>query len=252
MYNNINKDWYVNMVTNGLKYLSIYEELKQRIVDNKYNIGELFPPEPELQKEFSASRITVRRSVQMLVDEGFLKRMPGVGTVVLSNKGSLQLNTLTSFAKDNQHKKITSKIVTYRVSQVPEPSVAFKMDLSLNDLISYQERIRYIDDKPIGFQRIYVPFSIGLNEKDLSDPKISIYKVFEEKGHKVNSADENIEAIISDSELSQYLGLKEGSPVLYVQRLTRDKSQKVIEYAEIYYRGDHYHYTLKLKAPNEQ
>ena len=36
---------------NSVKYLSIYEELKKRIIEKKYDEGTLFPPEPELQKE---------------------------------------------------------------------------------------------------------------------------------------------------------------------------------------------------------
>lgn len=236
------------MVISNVKYIAIYEELKQRIVDQQYDIGSLFPSEPELQREFSASRITIRRSVQMLVDEGFLQRMPGIGTVVMSNKGELQLSTLTSFAKDNQNKKITSKIVRYQMKYSPKPIVLFRLQLSSNDTVSYQERIRYIDDKAIGFQRVYVPPFVEMDELALSDSKLSIYKYFEEKGHKVSQAKEMIEAVIADDELAGYLDIEKGSPLLYVQRVTRDQMGKVIEYAEIYYRGDRYHYTLDLNA----
>ncbi len=236
------------MVIRNVKYISIYEELKQRISDEKYDVGSLFPAEPELQKEFNASRITIRRSVQMLVDDGFLQRMPGVGTVVVSNKGALQLNTLTSFAKDNQNKNVKSEIVQYQVLYSPKPIVLFRLELSSNDTVAYQERIRYIDDIPIGFQRIYVPSFIGLDETVLSNPDLSIYKLFEDKGHKVSQAKEMIEAVIANNELSKYLQIDKGSPLLYVQRITHDQSGKIIEYAEIYYRGDKYHYTLDLNA----
>ena len=233
---------------NSVKYLSIYEELKKRIIEKKYDEGTLFPPEPELQKEFGASRITVRRSVQMLVDEGFLQRMPGIGTVVISNKGALQLNTLTSFAKDNRNKKITSKIVDYQIGGTPKPVGMYQLQLRVDDKGAYQSRIRYIDGKAIGFQRVYIPETIEITDEILRDSKLSIYEYFQEKGHTVTSAQEIIEAVNSDEILSDYLGIDIGSPMLYVKRVTKDQNDKIIEYAEIYYRGDQYHYKLQLKS----
>lgn len=232
----------------NIKYLSIYEELKQRIIDNKYIIGELFPAEPELQQEFNASRITIRRSVQMLVDDGYLQKMPGVGTIVISNKGSLQLNTLVSFSKDNQNKNNKSEIVSYKLRYAPKSVVLYYLKLSQNDVVAYQERIRYIDDEPIGFQKIYVPSFVGLDEQSLNNPTQSIYQLFEEKGHKVSKARELIEAVTADEILANYIQIEKGTPLLYVQRITEDISGKVVEYAEIYYRGDRYHYTIDLKA----
>lgn len=236
------------MSMNCVKYLSIYEELKQRIIEKKYDEGTLFPSEPELQKEFGASRITVRRSVQMLVDDGFLQRMPGIGTVVISSKGSLQLNTLTSFAKDNAKKKTTSKIVDYKIGVVPKPVVLYNLQLPINEKVSYQSRIRYIDGKAIGFQRVYIPETIEVTEDVLKNPELSIYEYFQEKGHIVTSAQEIIEAVNSDKELAGYLGIEPGLPMLYAKRVTKDQNEKIIEYAEIYCRGDQYHYKVQLKS----
>lgn len=238
------------MMTSDLKYMTIYRTLKHRIAEGRYKVGELFPTEPELQREFGASRITVRRSVQMLVDEGFLQRMPGVGTVVLSSKGSLQLNSLVSFAKENQSKSLSSEIVRYRAVLAPKPIVLYRLGLSANDTVAYQERIRYVDGEPVGFQRIHVPSFMGLDEDVLSNRSISLYELFEEKGHKVLDAEETIEAVSADDILSGYLRIEVGSPLLYVQRTTRDQGERVVEYAEIYYRGDSYQYSAKLRAAN--
>ncbi|WP_082191017.1 family 1 glycosylhydrolase [Peribacillus loiseleuriae] len=52
-----------------------FEELKQKITNGDYPIGDLFPAEPDLQKRYNVSRITVRHAVQLLVDEGYVQRI---------------------------------------------------------------------------------------------------------------------------------------------------------------------------------
>lgn len=74
------------MKRNKVKYLAIYEELQQQIINGDYLVGDLMPAEPDLQKRYNVSRITVRHAVQLLVDEGYVERIHGVGTIVLSQK----------------------------------------------------------------------------------------------------------------------------------------------------------------------
>ncbi|EUJ26529.1 GntR family transcriptional regulator, partial [Listeria grayi] len=74
------------MKGNNIKYVTVYNHLKQDIISGKYPVGSLFPAEPDLQKHYNVSRITIRHSLQLLVDEGYIKRIHGVGTIVLSQK----------------------------------------------------------------------------------------------------------------------------------------------------------------------
>lgn len=113
------------MRTNSIKYLSIYEDLKEEIINGTYPIGGLFPAEPELQTLFGVSRITVRHAVQLLVDEGYLQRIHGVGTVVVSQKESLQLQNLLSFSEEYKgagHSAACLMIQPFAVNSTPPHS----------------------------------------------------------------------------------------------------------------------------------
>lgn len=68
------KDLVLDSYTNGLLYLQLETELKQKMLVGEYAVGERIPTEPELCEEYGVSRITVRRAVQDLVDEGLLKK----------------------------------------------------------------------------------------------------------------------------------------------------------------------------------
>ncbi len=230
-----------------LKYLSIYENLKKDIIEGKIKVGERFPAEPELVKKFNASRITVRHSVQMLVDEGYLEKLSGIGTIVISDKGSLQLKSLMSFSEENKNRNIESIITDFSMNIEASLYVSSQLKLPKDKKIHYQEKIRKIDSLTVGFQRVYIPNSIELNENEISDPNLSLYNLFNQKGHSVKSATETIESILSDNKLSKYLEVKLNSPLLLVRRTTRDKFSRVIEYAEIYYRADRYKYQLELE-----
>jgi GntR family transcriptional regulator len=239
------------MQAGNTKYLLIYKELKKEIISGIFTIGETFPSEPELQARFGASRITVRHSVQMLVDDGYLQRIVGVGTVVISQKSSLQLQTLMSFSEENKNTMSQSTILSYDTELKPSALISSKLKLSNDLLVSCQERLRWVDEIPIGYQRVYCPQFIGLSEEELGTPNISLYKLLKEKGYIVKNAEETIESIVANQTYAKYLQVKEGSPLLFIQRVTSDEKERIVEYAEIVYRGDMYRYKVQLTAQEE-
>ncbi|MFD1385996.1 GntR family transcriptional regulator [Oceanobacillus oncorhynchi subsp. oncorhynchi] len=236
------------MKGNSVKYIAIYEELKQQIINGEFVVGDLLPAEPELQKRYNVSRITVRNSVQLLVDEGYVQRIHGVGTIVLSKKESLQLQTLLSFSEENNGRAIESLLISFKENIQASPLVCSQLELPKGAMVSCHERLRLIDDVPIGFQRVYCPDFIQLSSEELNAPDVSLYQLFRQKGYVINKAKETIESVIADKYLADYLKVPENSPLLYVQRMTEDQQGRLIEYAEIFNRGDRYRYNVQLQA----
>ncbi|MGG5372224.1 GntR family transcriptional regulator [Enterococcus sp. AZ196] len=237
------------MKGNSVKYLAIYEELKQEIINGAYTVGETFPAEPELQQRFNVSRITVRHAVKLLVDEGYLQRIHGVGTIVLSQKESLQLQTLLSFTEENNDRDAHSSLYSFNESVVADPTVCSHLELPKGATVSCHERVRWVDGIPISFQRVYCPSFIKLVSEELEAPDASLYKLLREKGFVVTKAQETIESVISDKQLAECLNIEENKPLLYVERVTRDQKDRLIEYTEFFYRGDRYRYNVQLQVP---
>lgn len=63
-------------------YRSIYKDLKKKIIDGVYKIDDCLPTEDELTKQYFTSRITIKKAMQLLVQEGYVIRYPGRGTFV--------------------------------------------------------------------------------------------------------------------------------------------------------------------------
>jgi GntR family transcriptional regulator len=57
---------------------------------------------------------------------------------------------------------------------------------------------------------------------------------------------QEIQAQITDSEISSHLGVEAGSAVLYVETFLEDASGAPLEYSKTFYRGDYYKYTVAL------
>lgn len=75
-------------------YLSIYKAMKERILGGEFRSGDRFPPERQLKDEYNTTHVTVRKALSLLVEEGFIERYSGRGTVVVfsPDKTSSQSN----------------------------------------------------------------------------------------------------------------------------------------------------------------
>ena len=63
-------------------YADIYQTLKARIDGGQWQAGTTLPSENELCTEFGVSRNTVRRALELLIDEALIIRKPGIGSSV--------------------------------------------------------------------------------------------------------------------------------------------------------------------------
>lgn len=63
-------------------YRDIYADLKLRISDGRYPAGKRLPSEDELAEEFHVSRITIKSALELLRNDGLIKRIQGKGTFV--------------------------------------------------------------------------------------------------------------------------------------------------------------------------
>jgi GntR family transcriptional regulator len=66
------------------RYQAIADELRTRISSGDYTAGRLLPSESNLSKEFSVSRVTVRRALEQLREAGILDARQGLGWYVAS------------------------------------------------------------------------------------------------------------------------------------------------------------------------
>lgn len=233
-------------------YYQLKEILRSWIIEGHFDTGAKFPSEQELQRRFGVSRITVRRALTELVDEGFLTREQGRGSFVVKPWLREPLGPLTSFTEEMRKRGIpcASKILDFQV--VTDQEVAQKMSVPLDEQIIRLQRVRFAYGEPIALQTNYIrhKFCPDLVNRGLIDD--SVYKTLEEGyGLRLMWAEQTMVAKPADEYEAQLLKSKPGHPLLAFERLTYLENGEVIEYVRSVYRGDRYKFVMTLKRVRE-
>ncbi len=234
-------------------YYQLKEILRSWITLGKFDTGGQFPPERELVEKYAVSRMTVRRALSELVNEGLLVREQGRGSFVVRPRVQEQLRRLTSFTEDMKLRGVStdSKIIDFRV--VTDDAVAGKMEIPADERLFRLQRIRLVKGEPIALQTAFIRqrFCPDLLEKGLIQG--SLYKTLEEGyGLRLGRAVQTIEAKLADTYEGEMLGINLSQPVLGLERLTFLQNGQPIEYVRSTYRGDRYRFTVELQRQKSE
>jgi len=98
-----------------VKYLAIYQKIKQQILDGEYKVNEKIPSSPILAEEFDVSVLTIKKALDLLVRDGYIIRRRGSGTVVQDwhqQEKARMIQTLTG-TKAVYGSEVESKIIEF-------------------------------------------------------------------------------------------------------------------------------------------
>lgn len=228
-------------------YYQLKEIFRSWIIAGRFNSGERFPSESELQKHFQVSRMTVRRALTELVQEGFLIRERGRGSFVVRPRVQSQLRRLTSFTEDMQLRglRVDAMFLDFRV--VCDVEVARKMGVVEDEELVQIRRLRLVEGEPVALQNAYVRHALcpGIVEKGLIEG--SLYKTIENGyGLRLGRALQTVEAKPADEYEANLLKIAIGQPVLILERLTYLVDGEPVEYVRSSFRGDRYRFVIEL------
>lgn len=78
-------------------YAKVKTSIKRKILNDEYSIGEYIQTENELEKIYNVSKVTIRKAISELESEGYLKKYPAKGTVVVSKYPTSKLSKVSNF-----------------------------------------------------------------------------------------------------------------------------------------------------------
>jgi GntR family transcriptional regulator len=229
-------------------YIQIKTVLKKQILSGEYAPYERIPSESELMSTFGVSRITVRQALKDLNSEGLVFTSQGKGTFASKPKATQDVQQLQGFDEAMSPKgyKTSARLVSIR-ERVADRDVQEKLQLTDKDKVIEVVRIRYLNEEPVSLDRSFFPIEIGqgLFAEDLTR---DIFPMLEKQLNlRLGEAEISLEARPADDEIAQQLGLELGSPVMWVERLTRDQNGRPIDYEYLAFRGDSYKYCFKIE-----
>lgn len=202
------------------RYRELYEQLRRHIENRVYSPGDLLPSENELCAVNHVTRPTVRRALDLLANQGFIKKHQGLGSVVQNPPkgiGILSISGTTS-AVGKEHLR-TVPIVKPHVRKWPEEFVFELSETERESGCIYFERIRYVDNTPVFYDISYLPniklprfTSRNLSNASLFDILREYYQL------EIKGGMQYIEAIKADKNLQKHLNVEVSQPILKLQR----------------------------------
>jgi GntR family transcriptional regulator len=230
-------------------YYKIENILRERINSGKYMPGDSFPPEMQLAEEFKVSRITIRQALSALAQDGLIFRQRGKGTIVAEELEENQPTRLTGSIEDILAIGLKSKVRLLDLDFVKAMNpVAESLMLESDQQPLRAEKIRYIGGEPFSHVVNYVPPWIGKQIDRKFIEKIPLLEILE-KNLQINIGygHQTIVATIADPNLSNFLQIMVGAPLLKIQRIVYDVNHNPVEYVIVHYRADRYSYSVRLK-----
>jgi GntR family transcriptional regulator len=133
-------------------YLQLEQLIRDAIGADILAAGNAIPPERDLATEYDVSRITVRKAIGRLVEEGLLTRRRGAGTFVTGRVEKI-FSKLSSFTEDMaaRGRRASSSWISRAPGQV-NPEEAMMLGLSPGAPVLRFARIRYADDEPMALE----------------------------------------------------------------------------------------------------
>ncbi|MGL5614917.1 MAG: GntR family transcriptional regulator [Sarcina sp.] len=198
------------------KALKIASDIERKIHKGTYKEGDKLPTEMQLCDQYEVSRMTIRKALEKLIDNGWLYRIQGSGNYVKKDvrrkaySGDTKTFGLTKYLKNST---IRSEMLDFKIIAADE-ELAKKLYCKEYDIIYYVERLRVVDGEPYVLEYSYFleKYVKGLSEKII---KSSIYRYVEEDlNHKIQQSTNEVRAEIADTKLSNVLQVKEGSALL--------------------------------------
>jgi GntR family transcriptional regulator len=226
-------------------YQQLQRALREAIENGVIAPEDALPPERDLAEMLGVSRITVRKAIDELAEEGLLVRKQGSGTFV-SNRVEKNFAKLTSFSEDMRARGREPRSVwlTKAAGTVtPEESLALRS--SPGTPVFRFHRIRYADDAPMAIEYATV---LANCLPSLEAVATSLYEALEQTGNRPVRALQRLRAVLFTAEQAKLLKAQERDAGLLVARVGYLKDGRAVEFSQSYYRGDIYDFVAELSA----
>ena len=224
-------------------YLQIQGLVRDAITSGALQPGNGIPAERDLAVEYNVSRITIRKAIEGLVEEGLLTRRRGAGTFVAGRVDKV-FAKLSSFSEDMAARgRVPSTKWISRANGSVNPEESMALGLSPGSPIFRFNRIRLADDEPMALEFSTIAGDCLASPDDVGN---SLYEALERTGHRPVRALQRLRAVPFGTQHAKMLGVDTGQPGLLIERRGFLADGRVVEYTRSYYRGDAYDFVAEL------
>lgn len=225
------------------QYKLLHEILRKRITSGVYKAGDILPSENELRRTYHLTQPTVRQSLALLVNEGYIKKRQGKGSIVNELPKGLGLLSIEGRLSNSNN------ILRWKTQILSGPGIMpWPSDLMFTptreELESGSiriERKRIIENTVVFYETLYIP---NINMPRFCSRKFenkSLYAILQKYYQiAIVKGEQKIWAVASDRKISQMLNIRKGNAILRLERRIDTNRENFSIYSSLYSNTDQY------------
>ena len=201
--------------------------------------------EAELGRRYEVSRVTVRRALEQLRDEGLLASRKGAGWYVASFAQPLALGTFqhARSAVVDAGVSLVRTVLEYGYREAPS---AVALTLGAGEMLRVRS-LRRTGSSPLDVVTEWVPLALAapVSRADAESP--GTWETLRRNGNQIAVVRQSIAAVAA-GDVGPLLGVAVGTPVLLVRRIALDASEHPIALSEHHYLGHRFQLEVEFRG----
>lgn len=199
-----------------IRYQEIADELRDRVAAAP--AGSVLPSESALSAEFGASRVTVRRALETLRDEGVVAARQGFGWFVATEPLRQHLSRLGTIEAQLEG---SGRAAARRIEEFAfvDPPARVRRLLRCDQVLRVK-RVNLADGEPFAVVTVWCPAELG---QRLSRDDVERTPFYELLDVDLRGATQTIGADSAEPADAALLAVPVGSPLLRCERVTTDR-----------------------------
>ncbi len=223
-------------------YARIQEYIAELILSGKLAPNTKIQSERDFSGDLGVSRMTVRRAITELVNEGLLERKHGSGTYVAKPKITYESPELANYTMAMRRRNIAVSSQLLEFGQViASRRLAESLQIEIGSPIYRVAMLRFANRVPVVLERVFIPCARcpGLEEWDLE--KSSIHDLLTDAYHiQPGRISQTVEAVVAVDTVAQQLRVDEGFPLLMLSRVMYETAAEIpVFFSQDFLRGDY-------------
>lgn len=237
-------------------YFQIARDIRQRIEEGEWGIGERIAPEVRLAREYAVSRVTVRQALGELVKDDLVERKRGSGTYVRRQPRPLILDlnlTLGAYAERIREMGFSNRaeVLTAEIVPAPSPDVRHALALPRRGTVVYLLRRVFINEAASALYRSWFDAAAVPGIERSSGLTESLSDVLGQQYGAVPARSElSLEVMRSTREEAELLGTVGDAPLFVVTGTTYLPSGQPLEYSQVMWLGDRVRFHVTSGRPD--
>ncbi|MEG0379614.1 MAG: GntR family transcriptional regulator, partial [Eubacterium sp.] len=224
----------------SIKYIQISDEIKAKILAGILKPNEMLSSESQLSSEYNVSRVTIRKALMRLIDEGYLFSVPGKGTFVdYFNKNSyripLSLNNILKTPYDKET-LIGSQIIK------PDIDMVYHLQIAPKERVISIEWVLSIAGTPAVYDIKYIPFFPALPIGEIDLKYSSLPQILSSKFNLRDMQEEvTIECVCPGERACRYLEMdaSKNEAVILLNKFVYDHEDNPVGWSLNYIKNDY-------------